>query len=264
MSGAQQKIGIFGDFNGSSFGNEGPLKAMIAFPWQVRPGTELIFLCHSPEAVSKSHRIKALAYRARRPARSLSTKIKARYQDLRLIFRGTCRFEVLIIPGTSILDDFGEIPQRIPLTIFLVCLFARLRGARICLVSIGADPIEYWLSRWLMKSAATLGHYRSSRDLPSEQFMKKLGLEVDRPTASTGYSVKFEALLTEMGLGEFCQHVESFDVELLKAHVTELIRKRDIYKHSIHRANVAFAERLRCRDRILAWVFGGAQLAGAL
>ena len=42
-------------------------------------------------------------------------------------------------------------------------------------------------------------------------------LRMGKPTISVGYAEKNDVLLTEMGLGDYCQHIERLDVELLKA-----------------------------------------------
>ena len=87
-------------------------------------------------------------------------------------------------------------------------------------------------------------------------------LKVGRSTASHGYSAKNEALLSEMGLGEFCQNVETFDVDLLKAQVTKLLSNRQIYKNHLKRANVMLEERLQHQDQILASDLLVAQASG--
>src|SRR5690606_12740985 len=49
---------------------------------------------------------------------------------------------------------------------------------RIAFVSIGAGPINGWLSRWFLRSAARMAYYRSYRDNYSLEFMRGLGLDV--------------------------------------------------------------------------------------
>jgi polysaccharide pyruvyl transferase WcaK-like protein len=403
MSEFRQRIGIFGVFGGGNLGNNGSLDAMIWFLQQARSGADIVCLCDNPAAVTNRYRIKALPYHVPRPPEpSLFGKLAARFRDLRSILRATRDMDILCVPGTGILDDFGEKPYGMPLTVYLVCLFARLQGIRIYFISIGAGPIENRLSRWLMKSAASLGHYRSYRDVPSKDFMKKLGLNVEddeiypdiafklkaplsqehhahgqsatigvglmayrgwrndsiqgahtyeaylekmvdfvlwlldsgynvraligqdvdnraisdlsdrisllrkdlaherfvaepadslhelmaqivqtdvvvatrfhnivcalklgRPTASIGYSVKFEALLKEVGLEEFCQHAETLDVELLKSQVGKLIKNKEMYEQRIRRSVLTFEERLKQQDRLLLSQFLDAQLPRA-
>src|SRR5258706_6489773 len=194
MSKLRQRIGIFGVFGGGNLGNNGTLDAMIYFISQVRPDADIICLCDSPAAVTDRYRIKALPYHVPRPrAPSLFRKLAARFQDLYSILRATRRMDILLVPGTGILDDFGEKPHGMPLTIYLVCLFARLQRIRIYFISIGAGPIENRLSRWLMKSAASLGHYRSYRDVPSKEFMKGLGLNVENDEIYPDIAFKLKA-----------------------------------------------------------------------
>jgi polysaccharide pyruvyl transferase WcaK-like protein len=100
----------------------------------------------------------------------------SKLQDLLLTIRHVRKFDVVIVPGTGILDDFGERPYGMPWDILRWCLGARLSGAKIALVSIGAGPIRHPLSCRLMKSAARLAHYRSYRDTMSKEFMAGIGL----------------------------------------------------------------------------------------
>jgi polysaccharide pyruvyl transferase WcaK-like protein len=44
-----------------------------------------------------------------------------------------------------------------------------------------------------------------------------------RPVVSIGYEAKFTDLMSAVGLGEYCQHVEEVDVELLQAHLQSVL-----------------------------------------
>jgi polysaccharide pyruvyl transferase WcaK-like protein len=391
MTASKQRIGIFGNFGGSNLGNEGTLEAMIIFLRQARADAELVCLCSEPKSVAEQYCIAALPFHCpRHPSDSFLDKIKARLGDLMIALKYVRELDVLIVPGTGILDDFGEPPQGMPLTIFWVCLAARLRGIKVCFVSIGAGPIENPLSRWLMKSAASLAYYRSYRDTASRRFMRNLGVDVEhdevypdlafklpepaaepvredkqqrtigvgvmaysgwraaqnegrqiydtyiekitrfvswlldrgyrvriligeqsdkravddltrgivtagtglpltqlvaesasslhelmrqiietdivvatrfhnvvcalkvgRPTISLSYAEKNDALLTEFGLAQFCQHVEKFDLDLLINQVTKLLSDRSTYVDQIRRTNLALNKRLLCQDAVL-------------
>jgi polysaccharide pyruvyl transferase WcaK-like protein len=48
------------------------------------------------------------------------------------------------------------------------------------------------------------------------------GLMLGRPVISVGYAKKNDVLLADMGLGAFCQHIETLDVERLQAQFSEL------------------------------------------
>jgi polysaccharide pyruvyl transferase WcaK-like protein len=77
-------------------------------------------------------------------------------------------------------------------------------------------------------------------------------LRMGKPTASIGYSRKNDALLAEMGLSDFCQHVEDFDLELLQAQTARLISDRAAYERRIREARTQFEVRLSEQEDLLA------------
>src|SRR5690606_291241 len=77
-------------------------------------------------------------------------------------------------------------------------------------------------------------------------------LRMCKPTISIGYAEKNDALLREVGLAEFCQHVEGLDLDLLKAQTARLIADRAIFERTLHDALVRFQARLREQERLLA------------
>ncbi len=82
----------------------------------------------------------------------------------------------MIVPGTGILDDFGERPWGMPFNIFRWCLAARIVGTKIALVSIGAGPIGTDPSRWLMsppRASPTIGPTATL----SKEFMEGVGFD---------------------------------------------------------------------------------------
>jgi polysaccharide pyruvyl transferase WcaK-like protein len=62
-----------------------------------------------------------------------------------------------------------------------------------------------------------------------------------RPTISLGYSSKNTAIMKDFGLGEFCQNIEDFDIDILKAHFNKLI----VAKHDISQKLIAKTKVLR-------------------
>ena len=77
-------------------------------------------------------------------------------------------------------------------------------------------------------------------------------LKLGKPTVSVGYAEKNDALMAEMGLGSFCQHVERLDLDLLIEQFRRLIADRERYERSIRKANLACQERLDRQDSLLA------------
>jgi polysaccharide pyruvyl transferase WcaK-like protein len=58
-------------------------------------------------------------------------------------------------------------------------------------------------------------------------------LKLARPTISIGYEAKHDALMREMGLGDFCQHIEHLDVNRLMQQTTQLMGRASAYEEQI-------------------------------
>jgi polysaccharide pyruvyl transferase WcaK-like protein len=80
-------------------------------------------------------------------------------------------------------------------------------------------------------------------------------LKLGKPTVSIGYSPKNDALMAEIGMGRFCQHIERLDVDLLIDQFSELIADPERYARSIRNANLIYQERLNRQDALLATRF---------
>jgi polysaccharide pyruvyl transferase WcaK-like protein len=360
---------------------------MLRFLRCRRPEAELVCLCVAPEIVQAQYGIPAVPIRPPRRARkSWLGKLRARLADQRHIYRKLGDVDVLLVPGTGIMDDFNERPQGMPYSVFLICMMARLRGRKIAFVSIGAGPILHPLSRWLMKSAARVATYRSYRDMISKEFMAGIGLDVrgdpvypdlvfslpdpepaqkqghaltvglgvmayygwgadrdeaiyraylgkltefaswlleqgydirlligedsdqsavadltaslrarhaelsegrivvgfhrslhelmtqiaevdvvvatrfhnvlcalklGKPAISLGYARKNDVLMQAMGLGDFCQHVESFDIDQLIRHFTQVIEQRRLYQDIVKRRAAQLRDQLEQQEHFL-------------
>ncbi|PRD41624.1 dTDP-4-dehydrorhamnose 3,5-epimerase [Phyllobacterium phragmitis] len=181
------RIGLFGQFGSGNSGNDGSLEAMLAFLRRTVPDAELLCICPRPDVVRRQYRLEAVAISGDQPQNRLlrlaDTTFKQmprRIGDFFAAIRIARKLDLIIIPGTGILDDFCESPLGWPYVIFRWCLAARLGGAKLAFVSIGAGPIRHPLSRIFMKSAARMACYRSYRDQPSYSFMKGIGLDVAR------------------------------------------------------------------------------------
>jgi polysaccharide pyruvyl transferase WcaK-like protein len=73
-----------------------------------------------------------------------------------------------------------------------------------------------------------------------------------KPTISIGYAKKNDALLADMHLQDYCQYIESLDVNLLLNQFSRLVSDRARHEPEIQSANIAFRERLRAQDALLA------------
>jgi polysaccharide pyruvyl transferase WcaK-like protein len=77
-------------------------------------------------------------------------------------------------------------------------------------------------------------------------------LMCEKPTISLGYAAKNDALMAEMGLAEFCQHIESFDVETLKRQFTTLQARRTEAARAIRIKTDELQRRLEEQGRRIA------------
>ena len=82
-------------------------------------------------------------------------------------------------------------------------------------------------------------------------------LRMSKPTISIGYAEKNDALLREVGLAEFCQHVERLDLELLKAQTVRLIAERATFESKLRDALARLQTRLREQEALLAVMIRG-------
>jgi polysaccharide pyruvyl transferase WcaK-like protein len=83
---------------------------------------------------------------------------------------------MVIVPGTGVLDDFGERPFSMPFLLFLLGALTKLRRVKLAFLAVGAGPIEHPLSRFFMKWSARLATYISFRDQASKDYMLSIGL----------------------------------------------------------------------------------------
>jgi len=181
---ARTRIALFGLFGTGNFGNDASLEVMLSFLQQRIPHADICCICGNPENVQRDFGIRA-ARITYRPRREWVTKLNKALCDIPRegisLIRGIAelrRLDLLIVPGTGILDDFGTGPRGMPYALFRWSILARLMGKKMLFVSIGAGPIVHPVSRYLMKSAARMASYRSYRDAISRDYMKMIGLDV--------------------------------------------------------------------------------------
>lgn len=183
-AGKPVRVALFGLFGRGNLGNDASLEVMLDFLRRERPEAELFCVCKEPSVVARTFAVSAvplrwtgrIAWLPRRPAR-LFQRIPARIVDLAHAIGQLRRADVMIVPGTGILDDFGERPGGMPFDILKWCAAARLTRTRIAFVSVGAGPIGDSRSRWMMVTAARLAQFRTWRDEVSRAFMAGAGLD---------------------------------------------------------------------------------------
>lgn len=398
MRTSPKRIGLFGLFGSGNLGNDGSLEAMLNFLRVARSDAELLCICSDSSKVERDFRIPAIRIGGQAATNPFLRMLERFLPTRKLLqwlyaFRSVRGLDVLIMPGTGILDDFSERFWGAPASLFGWCLAARLRGTRVAFVSVGAGPIKHSLSRWLMKSAAGMAQYRSYRDTVSKEFMESIGfdtrsdpiypdiafklpapqsphaaleepqplavgvgvmtyfgwrgrgdteqgaaiyegylkkitqfvlwlldrdhrvrilmgeetdqravddllralaserpgyarervaaepvhslhdlmhqiaqthvvvatrfhnivcaLKLSKPTISIGYAKKNDVLMAEMGVGDFCQHIERLDVDLLFEQFIKLLSDRAVHEQRMRETNGVYGQRLAHQEQIL-------------
>jgi polysaccharide pyruvyl transferase WcaK-like protein len=178
------RIGIFGLFGAGNLGNDGSLESFVEFMKAFHPEAELHCICSGTDSVRDRFALPTLPIQAP-PPRSrwlrglnlLSLRTLFRAQEWAWTIATAGRFDMIVVPGTGMLDDFGERWRDMPYHLFRWGLACRLAGTPFAFVSIGAGPIHHPLSRWLMRSAAAMARYRSYRDANSKEYMRGIGLD---------------------------------------------------------------------------------------
>jgi polysaccharide pyruvyl transferase WcaK-like protein len=186
MPAARKRIGILGAFGTGNSGNEGTLTVMIGAARRLWPDADLVSICTQPDNVATDHGIPAIPLYAAprgnafRLISKVLFKVPSALADFMRARSHAADLDLLLIPGTGVLDDYNTGPMGGPYHIFKWCLAARVCRTPIALVSVGAGPIVHRLSRWFLRRAAAMAVYRSYRDEASREFMSDLGLDTTR------------------------------------------------------------------------------------
>ena len=178
------RIAFLGIFGSGNFGNDASLAAMVQFIRRARPDADLTCICPDPDNVERAFQLKAIQMSwSGLPALwfQLFNRVLLKFPS-RIInfFRALLhirRFDLMVVPGTGIFDDFGEGPWGVPFGVFRWCLAARLCGTKVALVSVGAGPIQHPISRWFMTASLKMASYRSYRDVWSKDYLKGIGFD---------------------------------------------------------------------------------------
>lgn len=186
-------ISLFGNFGTQNLGNEYTLRAIIHHARKWLPDAGLLCVCSDPADASARHGLPAviMSYRfggdfqskrrshnrVLRLLRQLFVRLPLEVTEWIKAHRTLSGARMLIMTGTGMLGDFGISPFALHYEILKWSIIARLCGARLLFVSVGAGPIEHPLSRWLVTRALSLAHYRSYRDEFSRAYLKGIGFD---------------------------------------------------------------------------------------
>lgn len=180
---SQRLVAFLGLFGVGNFGNEASLRSVHIALRERIPDAQFICVCANPAAVALDHDMPAVSLQMAGLLDHVSTH---RWQRIVLrpaievarwaaAIRFVGRAEVLIVPGTGILDDYGVRPWEMPYDLFRWSWACRIRRVPLIFVGIGAGPIENRISRLLMRAALSNAASCSYRDAGSLRYMQSIG-----------------------------------------------------------------------------------------
>jgi polysaccharide pyruvyl transferase WcaK-like protein/glycosyltransferase involved in cell wall biosynthesis len=186
------KISFFGHFGSPNPGNESTLLAILSYLRAHSPDGDFRCICTYPEVVSARDGIQAIPITTREikgwdrnlpfvtrlpkafvaAAAELGQYVRA-FREL----KGT---DMLIVPGTGLVNDAFGLSGWGPYGMFKWTVMAKLRGCKVLFVSVGAGPLDSARGRILAKAALSLADYRSYRDDASRDYLRRIGFRADQ------------------------------------------------------------------------------------
>lgn len=181
-----QRVALFGHFDGTNFGNESTLQAIIYQLRSINPNVEITCISTGHEAASANYGIQSvpISYNEARASggsvfvkavRSLPSELYGLVRG----FRTLSRMQMLIVPGTGLLTDAYGLRGWGPFNSCKWSILAKICGCKLAFVSVGAGPFYSFLGRFFIKTALSLADFRSYRDELSRRCLKSIGFRVD-------------------------------------------------------------------------------------
>lgn len=209
-----RRIGIFGHYGNSNLGDEAIITAVLHHLRRLHPDAELIAFSSNPADTQNRHGVPAfpihaayhlslaakpgagpapapaaskaagadrtpaflrplrrMAGRLLRWARNVGPEIATCGRD----YRALKGLDLFIVAGSSQFQDYFEGAWGFPLTNLKWILLARLAGAKVVCISVGAVPMRTRLGKFFLRRGLALASYVSLRDHDSQQVLRDAG-----------------------------------------------------------------------------------------
>jgi polysaccharide pyruvyl transferase WcaK-like protein len=183
MTESAPRVGIYGYFGMGNIGNEGSLTAFLADLRRRHPLVSVSCFVADAQAVADDHGVPAtqLMYHRATPgaakAGEMARKIVGRVLDVPRTWHLMGDVDVLVVPGTGVLEtQLMARPWGLPYWLFVATLSCRLRGRRVALVSVGAEPSRHAGTRLLFRWTVRLASWPSVRDEGSRRVLRSWGM----------------------------------------------------------------------------------------
>lgn len=184
-------IAILGLFGSPNLGNEATLGAFLHNVRQRLPDARFVCIAPRQSQIEATHGLRLIDL-APRPAGRGLWRLRPQWlreacvDALQLATEPTRRthagheldgVSVLAMPGTGIIDDFGQRPLDMPMHLGRWTAAARQRGIAVSYVSVGVSTVQRHWSRALFRQALARADYCSFRDATSSSNARGLGHE---------------------------------------------------------------------------------------
>jgi polysaccharide pyruvyl transferase WcaK-like protein len=173
----RKTVALLGPFGLGNLGDAATQDAALVAIRRNWPDTEVIGVSLDPADTRERHGIRTLPIRANHANESgLSGRMLWVLRELAFAFRSIWALrgvDVLVVSGGGQLDDAWGGAGAHPFALFKWSLFARLAGASVYYLSVGAGPVYSRKSEQLLNRALRLARYRSYRDERSRELVRK-------------------------------------------------------------------------------------------
>lgn len=209
------KIYFFGHFGSGNFGNEITFQTALYHFRRRWPEAAFTCICTNPKVLAATQKIDPVPI-----SREFGGAWKRRTRFARILRRGFIGLprelfrwfeafrtlkgaDMLIVPGTGLLTDAYGLQGWGPYNLFKWSSLAKLRGAKLLFVSVGAGPLYGVLGRYFVKSVLSMADFRSYRDNTSIDCLKGIGFQTngDRVYPDLVFSLP-ETLMPHNGTSE--------------------------------------------------------------
>jgi polysaccharide pyruvyl transferase WcaK-like protein len=172
----RRTVALLGPFGLGNLGDAATQDAAIAAIRRNWPDAKVIGVSLAPADTLERHGIETLPIRANHANESgLTGRVRWVLRELAFALRSIWSLrsvDVLVVSGGGQLDDAWGGAGAHPFALFKWSLFARLAGASVYYMSVGAGPIYSRKSEQLLNRALRLARYRSYRDERSRELVR--------------------------------------------------------------------------------------------
>lgn len=183
------KIVLFGFFGSGNIGNDTSLEAALYHIKKYQPNANIICVCTGPDEVTRRFGIQAQPMSgqgADKPdSKGFHSRIKRFWSRLvdEISFwvqkpQWFAAGDQFIVVGSGGVDDYGvRRPWHRPYVLYKWCQTAKMGGAQVVFLSVGAGPIRNRVSKFLMLKALRMADYRSFRDVAAFNYLHSVGYD---------------------------------------------------------------------------------------